>query len=163
MSRARGFRSVWSGFVSRVGASYKVNLIATFSLGQICPRKKLCNIALYFLVLCTHCEPKKLIIAFSNFSPAYVVLVTLAVFPLIASQINEHLPGIFQKSKRNSKKLFKWQMHWRATVNLLQNMTEASCLLGKEIGKYFVFDNVVKILLVGHNILILLKSNAPIN
>ena len=32
-----------------------------------------------FLVLCTHCVSTKLTIAFSNFSPAYVVLVTLAV------------------------------------------------------------------------------------
>ena len=30
---------LWSGLVSRVGASYKVNLIAPFPLGWTCPRK----------------------------------------------------------------------------------------------------------------------------
>ena len=48
-------------------------------------------------------------------------------------------------------------MHWRATVNVLQNLAEASCLLGKERGKYFVFDHIVKVLLIGQNISVLLK------
>ena len=33
------FLVLWSGLVSRVGASHRVNLIAPFPLGQNCPRK----------------------------------------------------------------------------------------------------------------------------
>ena len=33
------FLVLWSGLVSRVSASHRVNLIAPFSLGQNCPRK----------------------------------------------------------------------------------------------------------------------------
>lgn len=51
-------------------------------------------------------------------------------------------------------------MHWRATENALQNLKKASCPLGKERGKYFVFENVIKI---GHNVSILLKNTVPIN
>ena len=33
------FPVLWSGFVSWVGASHRINLIAPFPLGQNCPRK----------------------------------------------------------------------------------------------------------------------------
>ena len=49
-----GFPVLWSGLVSQVGASHRVNLIAPFLLGQNCPGKiaMSMSISMSFALVC---------------------------------------------------------------------------------------------------------------